>query len=45
VVVVVVESAMATGHNVTTVVAITKETTGPRVPVLLLVKQACIMLG
>ena len=40
-----VELAMATGHNVTTVVAITKETTDPRAPVLLLLKQACIILG
>jgi len=41
--VVVVESAMATGQNVTTVVAITKETTDPRAPVLLLLKQVCIV--
>jgi len=36
---VVVESAMDTSHNVTTVVAITKETTDPRAPVLPLLKQ------
>jgi len=34
---------MVTDYNGTIVVAITKETTDPRAPVLLLLKQVCIV--